>query len=204
MHKNIKWADRELPGLSHEDLLKLNSSKLGQIEGGKITGNIHYKNGTGIFSLDPEVRSELSKQSAIKANETNKANGTAVYGLTFEERSLNGKKGNETNKANSTALYSMTFEERSKLGKSNIKKVLDNGNHASVQLKKKALEKYLEVLNDLPDTFTQKQVAKALENKGIKAHNTGSFLKIDQIELIYKGRSGSKYHVNIYKKKQNI
>lgn len=39
MAKNIKWGNKELPGLSHEDLVKLNSSKLGQIEGGKITGN---------------------------------------------------------------------------------------------------------------------------------------------------------------------
>lgn len=39
MHKNIKWANKELPGLSHEDLVKLNSSKIGQIEGGKTTGN---------------------------------------------------------------------------------------------------------------------------------------------------------------------
>lgn len=34
MHKNIKWANKELPGLSHEDLVKLSANKLASIENG--------------------------------------------------------------------------------------------------------------------------------------------------------------------------
>ena len=43
MHKNIKWADKELPGLSHEDLLKLNNRTLHGQDMGKLAvenGNI--------------------------------------------------------------------------------------------------------------------------------------------------------------------
>ena len=74
MHKNIKWANKELPGLSHEDLVKLNSSKIGKIEGGKTTGNIHKESGhiqrLNNFAREEDQRSEAGKLGGAKNVET--------------------------------------------------------------------------------------------------------------------------------------
>lgn len=37
MHKNIKWANKELPGLTHEDLLKITIADMTRSENGKQT-----------------------------------------------------------------------------------------------------------------------------------------------------------------------
>ena len=39
MHKDIKWADKELKGLTHDTLSKFSIKKLAQIESGKSTTN---------------------------------------------------------------------------------------------------------------------------------------------------------------------
>jgi hypothetical protein len=56
-------------------------------KGGRIIGNIHKQNGTGVCGMTTEQRREVVK----KSNETNKKNKTGLYGLTFEQRSENGK-----------------------------------------------------------------------------------------------------------------
>jgi len=61
MFKNVKWANRELPGLSHEELEKLTDGKLGMVVGGQTQGNINKENGIGIFGLNAEERAANAK-----------------------------------------------------------------------------------------------------------------------------------------------
>lgn len=45
MHKEIKWGNKELPGLSHDELTKLTNKKLANIENGKRQGALNTKSG---------------------------------------------------------------------------------------------------------------------------------------------------------------
>jgi len=53
MHKNIKWSDREIEGLSFEDLNKITIGKLNQIEANQAK--------TDFLSSKPELVAELAK-----------------------------------------------------------------------------------------------------------------------------------------------
>tara|TARA_R110000868_G_scaffold10326_1_gene50907 strand:- start:151 stop:924 length:774 start_codon:yes stop_codon:yes gene_type:complete len=55
--------------------------------GGKKGGRKTYVLGVGAFAISPEKR----KNTNIKANETNKINGTGIYSLTKEQQIENGK-----------------------------------------------------------------------------------------------------------------
>lgn len=91
MHKNIKWANKELPGLSHEDLVKLNSAKLGQIEGGKITGPALGKKNVESGLLDRILPAAREASKEWYKNNVEKAK---------QQGSIKGKLAAKTNKEN--------------------------------------------------------------------------------------------------------
>ena len=197
-----------IAGKTLEELNEFNHKKLAAIEGGLTTGYKHDQNGTGLFGMDPKVKSELSRQNAVKANETNKKNGTSVYGMTFEERSVNGKKANQTNKNNKTALYGMSSEEKAKAAKKLVTSALESGNHNSYKLKANAIKQYNQILSLLPETFTNKVLVKILEENNIKAHNSTTYrkywLKENQIVCIHPGKKGCNYDIAIYQKNETL
>lgn len=185
-----------------------NNSIIGQQNGGITTGHLHYKNGTGIFGLDPKVKSELSRNNAIKANKTNKENGTAIYGYTDEERSINGKKGNATNKKNKTALYGMSSEEKAAAAKKLVESALKSGNHNSFKLKEDGQKRKNEILTLLPQIFTNKDLVLVLESKNIKAHNSKTYrtfwLLNNKIICTHPGKKGCNYDIAIYQKIETL
>lgn len=112
--KNIKWGNKELPGVSHEELCKLNHKALSSIEnlknvdrdklvkslkesgklekwrmsgaskGGKVSGKQSVESG----QLQ-SIASAGGKATAKIAEE----NGYGFYGITAEEKTINAKKG---------------------------------------------------------------------------------------------------------------
>jgi hypothetical protein len=60
--------------------------------GGKRGGKKTYALGIGAFAISPKQR----KNANIKANETNKINGTGIYSLTKEQQIENGKNWGRT------------------------------------------------------------------------------------------------------------
>ena len=82
--KKVKELGLGVHSLSKEQMSK-NSKKAGKI-GGKKAKKLKL----GIHALTTEQRREIGK----KSNETNKKNGTAIYGLSFEKRSETSKKVN--------------------------------------------------------------------------------------------------------------
>lgn len=207
-------------GISFEELLefknefKVFTSKLdlknkrnldGCRRGGRVASTKNWKNGVGLAGMDPKLRSEISSQNAIKANKTNKANGTAIYGLTFEQRSLNGKKGNETNKKNGTALYGMSPEKRTEISKKRVTAALNSGNHNSFKLKDAAKKSYENILILMPETFTNKDIKTILVENNIASHNFPQYrnywLKINKIKRVYKPKGASNASdIEIYQK----
>tara|TARA_R110001606_G_scaffold364853_1_gene519464 strand:+ start:1091 stop:1621 length:531 start_codon:yes stop_codon:yes gene_type:complete len=61
MYKNIKWGNKELPGITHEELAELTASKLAKQDAGKIAGEINVKSGEVFNALNKawERRDEL-------------------------------------------------------------------------------------------------------------------------------------------------
>jgi hypothetical protein len=94
------------------DLLAGAIGKHRQIEGGKKGGATSRANGTGIFGMTPEARSEANR----KGGATNRANGTGIFGMTPEAKReasrKAGKIGGATNLANGTGLFGMTEDGR--------------------------------------------------------------------------------------------
>jgi hypothetical protein len=84
--------------------------------GGITSGNAHKQNKTGLCGMSFKQRSENGK----KAAETHKKNGIGFYGMSFEKRSENGKKAAETHKKNRTGIYAFTPEERTEIGKKSV------------------------------------------------------------------------------------
>ncbi len=81
--------------------------------------NPHFANqakqtSTG-FCYSPST--ELASKNGKKAAETNRKNGTAIFGMSKEQRSENGKKVQKTNKENNTSVYGLTLEQRIENGK---------------------------------------------------------------------------------------
>jgi len=77
--------------------------------GGSIGGKKAKELGLGIHALTTEQRIEIGK----KSSETNKKNGTGVYGMTFEQRRENGKKVKELG----VGIFAMTTDELIEAGK---------------------------------------------------------------------------------------
>jgi hypothetical protein len=78
------------------------------------SGEKHYENGTGCFSLTNEERIELSRKTGKKLYEE----GKGIHSQTTEERRKMGQKLHKERKG----IHAQTFEERSELGKRNGKK----------------------------------------------------------------------------------
>jgi hypothetical protein len=76
---------------------------------GSIGGKKAKELGLGIHALTTEERREIGK----KSSETNKKNGTGVYGMTFEQKSEGGKKAKELG----LGVFAMTADELSEVGK---------------------------------------------------------------------------------------
>jgi hypothetical protein len=70
-----------------------------RVEIGRRSGQKSYENKTGFFSLTKDQRIKNNRKAGKiggkKAAEKNKENGTAVYGLSFEQRSEAGKLGSK-------------------------------------------------------------------------------------------------------------
>ncbi len=85
---------------------------------------------SGQITID-EAKLEAIALGSKKGGQTNKEKRTGICGLTFEQRSKNGKKGGkiagEKNKRNGTGFFAMSFEEKSVIGKKSGKKVYEKG-----------------------------------------------------------------------------
>lgn len=174
-------------------------------KGGKTTGQIHYENGTGIFSVEPERRSKISSETGKKVNKRFKEEGKGFYGMSFEERSSNGKKGNATNKTNGTALYGMSSEEKAKAAKKLVTSALESGNHNSFKLKEEAKKRYMEVYDMMPNTFSSKDIKNTLASLNVAKHNARQYknywLNNSMVEIIHHGKHGCNYDVDIFQKR---
>jgi hypothetical protein len=84
---------------------------------GKISSQINKKNGTGIFSLSAEEKSELGRINGKKSAETNKKNKTGIYSHTKEDLIEFGKKSAKKHKELGIGFYKLTAEQRSENGK---------------------------------------------------------------------------------------
>jgi hypothetical protein len=86
-------------------------------KGGKIAGQKHKENETGICGISDEERSKNGKVGGKKSYELK----LGIHGRTKEQRKEDSKKagkiGGEKNKKNKTGVCGLTFEQRSKNGK---------------------------------------------------------------------------------------
>ena len=80
---------------------------------GRKSGLQHKENGTGIFGITPEERSEHSRKIGLKSYE----NGTGIFSITPEERSEIGRKSGLKNKENATGICGMSKEQLSEIAK---------------------------------------------------------------------------------------
>jgi general stress protein YciG len=80
---------------------------------GRRSGLQHKENGTGIFSITPEERSEHSRKIGLKSYE----NGTGIFSITPEERSEIGRRSGLKNKENGTGVCGMSKEQLSEIAK---------------------------------------------------------------------------------------
>jgi hypothetical protein len=106
--------------------------------------------------------------------------------------------------------------EASKKARSNVKKgSVETGQWAARCLKgslksgelskEKSKSHKIEILKGINNEFTGNELKDHLKSLNLKEiYYKNIIADVSLVELIYKGRSGSKYDVNIYKKKQNI
>ena len=80
---------------------------------GRKSGLQHKENGTGIFGITPEERSEHSRKIGLQ----HKENGTGIFSITPEERSGISRKAGLKIKENGTGIFAKTPEERSEIGR---------------------------------------------------------------------------------------
>ena len=79
MHKDIKWANKELKGLSHDDLAKIKVSDIVRSENGKLTINKNRttescSNGGKIGGLISGIKSRDEKIIKDERNDSKKKN----------------------------------------------------------------------------------------------------------------------------------
>ena len=110
MHKDIKWANKELPGLTHEDLLKLNSQTLQRSENGKQT-----------------ILNNSSIEGRTKGGQTNKRSGhMSKIGKQYGK--IAGKKYGHTN-GKKVALTGLGTKAAVEVTKKRIEQLSLDGNH---------------------------------------------------------------------------
>jgi hypothetical protein len=61
--------------------------------GGRVGGPAAYRLKVGVHGRTKEQMAEHSRLAGLKAAETNKENGTGIYGVSKEEKSAGGKQG---------------------------------------------------------------------------------------------------------------
>jgi hypothetical protein len=91
----------------------LEACKKGGKKGGKISGEKHKENKTGVCGQSPEKMRENGKKGGNK----NKENKTGVCGQSLEKLRENGKKGGNKNKENKTGIFGRSPEKMSEDGK---------------------------------------------------------------------------------------
>jgi hypothetical protein len=92
------------------------NKKSGKIAG-KIVGAQNRELKRGVCGRSKEKMIADGKKGGTASVKKQRELGIGIFGLSFEQRSQNGKKGNATNKKNRTAIYSLTFEDRSRIAK---------------------------------------------------------------------------------------
>jgi hypothetical protein len=126
---NDRWCLNERCGSKFSlKILSENGKRVGNVWGkrnvetghiqelGKIFGNKHKENGTGVFSQTKEQMSENGK----KGTQIQKEMGTGVWGLTPEQRTQMGKKGGkkggrvmgQRHYEEGTGIFSLSPEEK--------------------------------------------------------------------------------------------
>jgi hypothetical protein len=97
MHKDIKWANKEIKGLSHNKLNKLTAAKLSRIEngnnavssgqlkkaqiiGGTIIGNQLYESGKGLFGMSEKKKKKAQSNGGKEVSSRPEWERTVVKG----------------------------------------------------------------------------------------------------------------------------
>ena len=111
----IAW--RALSGQINVDDFKLELQALGRKKGGQKGGRTTYENGTGIFKMTPEEKSEAAREGGKKGGQYHKENGTGFFKMTPEEKSEASRKGGKKTFENGTGVHKLSFEEKSAIGK---------------------------------------------------------------------------------------
>jgi hypothetical protein len=132
MYKNIKWANKELPGLSHDELNKLTYQQLAASETGK------YNAESGLLKRIAKKGGEaVGKTAHIRLNQAQ----------TSESRSKSHKKTFDKKLVEESLLISPFNKERAKwLGVTEVtyRKVLKEHN---LYIKESAAEKFMKYLS---------------------------------------------------------
>ena len=97
--KQIKWGNKELPGLSHDELNKMTSAKLSRSQ---FMTDYHK---------DPE-RKEIARLAGIKGTDVLREKGYFESESFIEMVKQNGHKGSRTNMENSTGMFGWTDEQK--------------------------------------------------------------------------------------------
>jgi len=88
-----------------EDEKKLNSSK-----GGKVSGNNHKKNNTGVCGLSTEEKRKYAKLGS--GGKKVKELGVGIFELSEEEREKNSSKGGQKCYELKLGIYNLSYEEK--------------------------------------------------------------------------------------------
>ena len=131
MHKDIKWADKELKGLTHDTLSKFNIQKLAQIEAGKSNKGIKHSEETKKKWSEAHKGKKLSKEHIekvkTKGKETKWLQLLEKYPLQFI---LDAQLNNGNHQNNTCKELGISFLAYKKLCK-----------HYGIELKKSNYEK---------------------------------------------------------------
>jgi hypothetical protein len=120
----LKYEKDLIMPVYNTDLFCLNEHCGGMpsLESRRRGGQKNKKNGTGLFSITPEQKSEYSKKGVQKQKEK----GIGLYGMSSEEKSKAGKKGVEKCIENGTGVFGMSSEEKRQYGKIGALKTMEN------------------------------------------------------------------------------
>jgi hypothetical protein len=203
MQKNIKWANKELPGLTHEDLLKIDIIDIVRKENGKISGQYTLENHLGIHTDDEELRREWATmggeatiEQLLQWQKDNNHNIGEISKIKDEEwvkkisESLTGRKLSKQhiqNTKNGLKKYVNSLSKKQRSEK-----------YSNDSASRKSLSIRTEILNLIEtDTFATTDARKACEQYGLG--NWKGFLKDKRIiKQIHKGTNQN--NPSIYQK----
>ncbi len=131
MHKDIKWADKELKGLSHDTLSKFNIKKLAQIEAGKANKGIKHSEETKKIWSERKIGYKRSKDSVQKSIEgTKETRWQQTLNRLSKQDILNAQSKHGNHQTNTFKELGISFNLGKKLCK-----------HYGIELKKSNYEK---------------------------------------------------------------